>query len=266
MIHTSSTSKKKFLTFNESKVLVASTLRTGRGIEMLNKIINEKYLLRKEYNNLKLLTKLGLLEKQKLGYSLWFIERKIRYKLIITFNEFYYKCKISECVQEKKKKCYKNYNGFKKVYGLFKLESIIQLKAKKLVQIFFSKFFVFKELFLYSEKGEKRTDNVSLHQKETSIVNIQTNCTFPKDYEYYKCTNYHLHKKFPLRNINCASAKEINYVYDNNYMENKKTTKQNYSLNKSYTLLPLIPYYYDNLPSIKMSHHNKDLIKNDYIR
>ncbi|CAD2097868.1 conserved Plasmodium protein, unknown function [Plasmodium vinckei brucechwatti] len=248
--------KKKFLSFEEGKELVVNTLKTGRGIEMLNKIISEKRLLKIFMDRLKIINKFKKnVDKKIIHYSLWFIERKIKSKLlescciffgILNSEKFLEKKERSESDKKKYDSSYKVDNkNFEMIYKLLRLEMILKAYVNKLLQLFFFKCdHINNYIFLKSKLKTCIKDN---------LMSPRFDFTLRKFHTYFKYPNIKSTTKNEINNFDSVYNKIFCSSYDD-YNMKKKEKNKNYFSSKSYTLLPLIPYYYNDLPSIKMSN------------
>ncbi|CRG94112.1 conserved Plasmodium protein, unknown function [Plasmodium gallinaceum] len=251
--------KKRFLTFEEAKMLVISTLKRGRAIEILNKIINEKYILRKFFCHLKIQNKLRLIKKEYFPISICKIEKTIKCKLSKIFSELRNYSKnstyfISNC---------KNFKDFKKIYGVFKLEKALKSYTHKLLFTFISKCLILRDInFSKTDKNEIREIiNNFKSFKKNDIFLYNFNYNIRKSNTYYKYINDKLPKKTSNNNIN-FNHKVFDFLLHNNIKTKKKEKK--YSLENFYDEYPLKPYYYEELPSIKLSHNFDLFIKDSY--
>ncbi|CDU19234.1 conserved Plasmodium protein, unknown function [Plasmodium yoelii] len=271
--------KKEFLTFEEGKELVASTLKTGRGIEILNKIISEKKLLKIFIDRLKITNKFKKnVEKKIIYYSLWFIERKIKSKLIENCSIFFDISNSEKFLEKKRRSTNESKNddmshnvnyskkfnvdnkNFQMIYKLFRLEIILKRYVNKLLQFFFFKCDNINNFnFLKNKLKTCIKDN---------LVSPRFNFPLRKFHTYFKYPNIKTTTKNKINDFGNIYNKILYSSYDDYNMKKKKKKKNNSS--KSYTLLPLIPYYYNDLPSIKMSNDymkieggklNKDITK-----
>ncbi|EUD72640.1 hypothetical protein YYG_02541 [Plasmodium vinckei petteri] len=248
--------KKKFLSFEEGKELVVSTLKTGRGIEMLNKIISEKRLLKIFMDKLKIINKFKKnVDKKIIYYSLSFIERKIKSKLlescriffgIHSSKKFLEKKERSESDKKKYDSSYKVDNkNFEMIYKLLRLEMILKAYVNKLLQLFFFKCdHINNYIFLKNKLKTCIKDNLMSPRFDFRLRKFHT---------YFKYPNIKDTTKNEINNFDSVYNKILCSSYDDYNMKKKEKNKNNFS-SKSYTLLPLIPYYYNDLPSIKMSN------------
>ncbi|CRG99606.1 conserved Plasmodium protein, unknown function [Plasmodium relictum] len=259
MIRVNPELKKKFLTFEEGKILVVSTLKRGRALEILNKIINEKYILRKVFYYLKIHNQSKLVKSNDFSISICIIEKTIKSKLGKIFNELYNKSKYSMYFRGK---TYKNFKDLQKIYGIFKLENILKSYVNKLLLIFFSRGFTFRDAY-FSKSNEneirERLNNFRSFKKNNISVYNNDNYKIKKSNTYYSYTHNDLEEKISYNNLN-LNQKVFDFLLDNNIKNEKKEKK--YSLSNMYSLNPLKPHYYEELPSIKMSHFDLFIEKN----
>lgn len=234
----------------------------------MNKIISEKKLLKIFIDRLKITNKFKKnVEKKIIYYSLWFIERKIKSKLLEKCSIFF-DISNSEIFLEKKEKSIndnrnddrshnvnysKKFNvdnkNFQMIYKLFRLEIILKTYVNKLLQFFFFKFDNINNFnFLKNKLKTCINDN---------LMSPRFNFTLRKFHTYFKYPNIKTTTKNKINDFGNIYNKILYSSYDYYNMKKKKKNKNNFS-SKSYALLPLIPYYYNDLPSIKMS--------NDYMK
>ncbi|SCN61734.1 conserved Plasmodium protein, unknown function [Plasmodium chabaudi adami] len=256
MALTSDQFKKKFLTFEEGKELVASTLKTGRGIEMLNKIINEKRLLKIFMDRLKIINKFKKNDEHKIiYYSLSFIERKIKSKFLESCSIFFGTPSSDKFLEKKVKNesDNKKYDSshkvdnknFEMIYKLLRLESILKAYANKLLHLFFFRCnHINNYNFLKNRLKTCVNDN---------LMSPRFDFTLRKFHTYFKYPNIKSTTKSKINNFDKVYNKILCSSYDDYNMKKKEKNKNTFS-SKSFALLPLIPYYYNDLPSIKMAN------------
>ncbi|KEG03354.1 conserved Plasmodium protein, unknown function [Plasmodium vinckei vinckei] len=248
--------KKKFLSFEEGKELVVIILKTGRGIEMLNKIINEKRLLKIFMDRLKIINKFKKNVDQKIiYYSLSFIERKIKSKFLESCIIFFGILSSENFIEkkEKNKRDNKKYDSshkvdnknFDMIYKLLRLEMILKAYVNKLLQLFFFKCDHINNYIFLKNKLKTSIKN--------NLMSPRFDFTFRKFHTCFKYPNIKSTTKNKINNFDSVYNKILYSSYDDYNMKKKEKSKNNFS-SKSYALLPLIPYYYNDLPSIKMSN------------
>ncbi|SOV14614.1 conserved Plasmodium protein, unknown function [Plasmodium sp. gorilla clade G2] len=258
----------KFLSFEEGKVLVTTSLKTGRGIEILNKLINEKRYLRYVFYYLKLLHTVKYLSNHKIKRNLCRLENIIKSKVCQIFHLLCYNVKNKKlvCNIRKNDKCY--YKSFKKIKGLFKLEKIFKTYMKNIFINCFSKCLFSNTLSSLKMKNknlikENNKSNFLSFERDykKEVDNSSNRFIFLNDcYKYHKYRYYNVYQ-YGLHNYIGMCPKCYLLLHDNHNKSYENVHQNEYSFSKQDTIIqPLIPYYYKNLPSIKMYHH-KDNIK-----
>ncbi|EAA20581.1 hypothetical protein [Plasmodium yoelii yoelii] len=228
--------KKEFLTFEEGKELVASTLKTGRGIEILNKIISEKKLLKIFIDRLKITNKFKKnVEKKIIYYSLWFIERKIKSKLIENCSIFFDISNSEKFLEKKRRSTNESKNddmshnvnyskkfnvdnkNFQMIYKLFRLEIILKRYVNKLLQFFFFKCDNINNFnFLKNKLKTCIKDN---------LVSPRFNFPLRKFHTYFKYPNIKTTTKNKINDFGNIYNKILYSSYDDYNMKKKKKKK-----------------------------------------
>ncbi|CAG9478708.1 conserved Plasmodium protein, unknown function [Plasmodium vivax] len=252
MVKISEKLKKQFLTFEEGKDLVTSTLKTGRGLEILNKAISEKKLLRNAFGKIKIINKIEDEEKPSVyvynGVGL--VQGEIKSPTAEALNEFYREVERKAHFKRSEMRV-KLFRGFKKIYGLFKIETACKLYLRKLLKRFFVKRCV--DCPGGNTKGGNKFP--SREGGDHCVAHITCGDS-SKAYTYIKHTHDILKKKTPPKcahdknNVGAISPSDIRLVEDEAIT---KVSPLKDSPPNVYTLLPLTPHYYQNLPSIKLS-------------
>ncbi|EUD67515.1 hypothetical protein C922_02221 [Plasmodium inui San Antonio 1] len=261
MIKISDKLKKQFLTFEEGKDLVTSTLRTGRGLEILNKAISEKNLLRNAFRKIKVINKIGDEEKRSVCNGICIVERQIKSPIAKALNEFYREVKTNAHFGRNKVRV-KFFTGFKKIYGLFKIETACKLYVRKLLRRFFAK----RCADCPGRNTKVGNKILSCEGGDHCVQYNMTICDTSKAYTYFKHTHDFFKGKISSKwthdknNVGVTSPSDIPFVEDKVFTKDspsKDSPPKDFppkdSCSHVYTLLPLTPYYYENLPSIKLS-------------
>ncbi|SPJ10469.1 conserved Plasmodium protein, unknown function [Plasmodium sp. DRC-Itaito] len=265
MVQVDSILETKFLSFQEGKVLVTTSLKTGRGIEILNKLINAKRHLRYFFYYLKLLCTVKYINKHKIKTTLCTLENVIKCKVYKIFHQLCYNVKNKILIYNIKKydKCY--YNSFKKIKGLFKLEKIFRTYMKNILNDFFSKCLFYNTLSSLKIKNKHifRENNQGnfLSFERFYKQNVQNSNRFPflnDCYKYHKYRYYNVYQGGSHNYIGMCPKCYL-LLHDNHNKSYENIDKKIYSFNKQDIVQPLIPYYYKNLPSIKI-YQNRDKI------
>ncbi|CAA9987684.1 conserved Plasmodium protein, unknown function [Plasmodium knowlesi strain H] len=245
MIKISEKLKKQFLTFEEGKDLVTSTLKTGRGLEILNKTISEKNLLRNAFRKIKIINKIEDEKKRSVCKGICIIQRENKSPIAKALNEFYREIKTNAHFKRNKVRV-KFFIAFKKIYGLFKIETACKMYVRKLL-----KGFLVKRCIDCPSRSKREGNKLLSCVGGDHFLQYITSCDTSKAYTYIKHTHDILKKKIPFKcthgknDLGAISPRHIHIV------EDKAVTKD--SPSNVYTLIPLTPYYYQNLPSIKLS-------------
>ncbi|ANQ07814.1 Uncharacterized protein PCOAH_00022980 [Plasmodium coatneyi] len=237
--------KKQFLTFEEGKDLVTSTLKTGRGLEILNKTISEKNLLRNAFRKIKIINKVEDEKKRSVCKGIYIIQKENKSPTVKVLNEFYREVKTNAHFKRNKVRV-KFFIAFKKIYGIFKMETACKMYVRKLL-----KGFLVKKCADCPGRKKKEGNKFLSCEGGNRFVQYITSCDASKAYTYLKHTHDIFKKKISPKctngknNVGAISPSDIHLLAD------EAITKD--SPSDVYTLLPLTPYYYQNLPSIRLS-------------
>ncbi|KJP87799.1 hypothetical protein AK88_02555 [Plasmodium fragile] len=245
MIKISEKLKKQFLTFEEGKDLVTSSLKTGRGLEILNKTICEKKLLRNAFSKIKIINKIEDEQKRSVCHGTCILKKELKSPIAKALNTFYGEVKTHAHFKRNKVRD-KFFTAFNKIYGLFKIETACKMYVRKLLKRFLVK--PCADCAGSNTKGGNKLLSCAGGEHSRKYI---TSCDTSKAYTYIKHTHDILKKKIPpicthdKNNVGVISPSNIHLV------EDEAVTKD--SPSNVYTLLPLTPYYFQNLPSIKLS-------------
>ncbi|GAB65986.1 hypothetical protein PCYB_081470, partial [Plasmodium cynomolgi strain B] len=186
--------KKQFLTFEEGKDLVTSTLKTGRGLEILNKAISEKNLLRNAFRKIKIINKKEDEEKRSVCNGICIVQREIKSPIAKALNEFYREVKTNAHFKRNKVRV-KFFTAFKKIYGLFKIETACKLYVRKLLKRFLVKRCV--DCPGRNGRNTKGGNKFLTCEGGDHCLQYITSCDTSKAYTYFKHTRGIFKKKIP---------------------------------------------------------------------